>query len=147
MAMTLTCLLDRRAVESEHPQPPAGESHQPHAARTKAACLAVKLERNPMIMNRLLLSARPRKSGDPGPQMRDFEQVALDSRFRGNERMTVCGSILSESAQVEERDAVKSARRFDLMTSIWYSAMVGFMAAAVIPPFPESRSSRSRDEG
>jgi hypothetical protein len=32
--------------------------------------------------------------------------------------------------------------RFDLMISIWYGAMVGFMAAAVIPPFPESRSSR-----
>jgi hypothetical protein len=32
--------------------------------------------------------------------------------------------------------------RFDLMISIWYGAMVGFMAAAVIPPFPESRSFR-----
>ena len=28
---------------------------------------------------------------------------------------------------------------FDLMTSIWYSVMVGFMAGALIPPFPESR--------
>jgi hypothetical protein len=96
-----------------------------------------------MTMNRLLLSARPRKSGDPGPQMRDFEQVALDSRFRGNERMSVCGSIRSESALVGERNAAKSVRRFDVMTSIWYAAMLGFMAAAVIPPFPESRSSRN----
>jgi hypothetical protein len=148
MAMTLTYLLDRRAVEGEHRQRTAGESHQPRAAGTNATCLAVKLERNQMTMNRLLLSARPRKSGDPGPQMRDFEQVALDSRFlpayaRGNERMTVCGSIRSVSALVGEPDAANRRVGFDLMTSIWYGAMVGFMAAAVIPPFPESRSSRN----
>jgi hypothetical protein len=87
MAMTLTCLLDRRAFEGEHPQPPAGESHQPRAAGTNAACLAV----------------------DP----------------------------------FGEPDAANRRVGFDVMISIWYGAMVGFMAAAVIPPFPESRSSRN----
>jgi hypothetical protein len=87
MAMTLTYLLHRRAVEGERPQAPAGESHKPRAAGPNAACLAMK--------------------------------------------------------PVGGRDAAKSARRFDVMTSIWYCAMVGFMAAAVIPPFPESRSSRN----
>jgi hypothetical protein len=87
MAMTLTCLLDRRAVESEDPQPPAGERRQPRAAGTNAACLAVE--------------------------------------------------------PVREPDAANRRVGFDVMISIWYAAMVGFMAAAVIPPFPESRSSRN----
>jgi hypothetical protein len=43
---------------------------------------------------------------------------------------------------VGKPDAAYRRVRFDLMISIWYGAMVGFMAAAVIPPFPESRSSR-----
>jgi hypothetical protein len=91
MAITLSCLLDRRAVEGERPQPPAGGGHQRRAAGASAACLVVE--------------------------------------------------------PVGEPDAANRRVGFDLMISIWYAAMVGFMAAAVIPPFPESRSSRSRDEG
>src|SRR5262249_15514810 len=37
-------------------------------------------------------SARPRESGDPGPQAEMFQRVALDSRFRGNERMECASS-------------------------------------------------------
>ena len=37
-------------------------------------------------------------------------------------------------------DAVGQDVRFDFMTSIWCGAMVGCIGAAVIAPFPESRS-------
>ena len=37
-------------------------------------------------------------------------------------------------------DAASQDVRFDFMTSIWCGAMVGCIGAAVIAPFPESRS-------
>jgi hypothetical protein len=43
-----------------------------------------------------------------------------------------------------EPDAAMRRVRTDLMTLFWYGAMVGFMAAATIPPFPESRSSKNQ---
>jgi hypothetical protein len=33
-----------------------------------------------------MVSVRPRESGDPVHQMKEFEHVALGSRLRGNER-------------------------------------------------------------
>jgi hypothetical protein len=46
---------------------------------------------------------------------------------------------------VQEPDAANRHIRFDFMTSIWSGAMVGCIGAAVIPPFPESRSKRNPD--
>jgi len=41
---------------------------------------------------------------------------------------------------VQERDAANRHIRSDFVTSIWCGAMVGCLGAAVVPPFPESRS-------
>jgi hypothetical protein len=39
---------------------------------------------------------------------------------------------------VQEPDAANRHVRFDFMTSIWCGALVGWIGAAVIPPFSES---------
>jgi hypothetical protein len=41
---------------------------------------------------------------------------------------------------VQEPDAAHRRIRFDVVTSIWFGAMVGCIGAVVMPPFPESRS-------
>jgi hypothetical protein len=41
---------------------------------------------------------------------------------------------------IEDPDAASWHARFNFITSIWCGAIVGCIGAAVIPPFPESRS-------
>src|SRR4029450_8217634 len=43
-----------------------------------------------------LSTVRPRESGDPGGQIEEWEQVALGSRFRGNERNRSAANQMTE---------------------------------------------------
>jgi hypothetical protein len=58
------------------------------------------------------LRSPPRKQGRES-QTEDSEQVALGSRFRGNERMGVCGSIFSPGAE-NRREQGMRVQSFDM---------------------------------
>src|ERR1700693_5797504 len=58
-----------------------------------------KIEHVSTKLNARLCTARPRESGDPGPQAQDSATIRpLDSRVRGTERIGICGSIPQSSA-------------------------------------------------
>jgi hypothetical protein len=88
MAMALSYLLGRKALERQLAQPRAGNGHEVRVPRRKAVRIVAK--------------------------------------------------------PAGESDAPMRRVRIDLMTLFWYGTMVGFMAAALIPPFPESRSSKNQ---
>jgi isoleucyl-tRNA synthetase len=80
--------------------------HQyPHSWRSKKPVIYRNTPQWFIAMDKPIASARPRESGDPGAAI--SEQAALDSRFRGNERM---GGEIMDTLRARALAGIKATR-------------------------------------